>query len=164
MGVTQKVQFGQRIPRWIMIFPLMMVIFCSVLLFFFLQEKSENDRFMETAVPINAECTEIHMFSDIGEDGTEYYYRADVQYEYDGAIYQADDFKVTESTLKGDTIRIYISPENPSDARIPMSSAEAVFSIAIWSVMIIIGVIMTLIAFKMSCKPKADVREPWEMK
>lgn len=45
-----------------------------------------------------------------------------------------------------------------------MSSAEAVFSIAIWSVMIIIGVIMTLIAFKMSCKPKADVREPWEMK
>ena len=147
-----------------MIFPLMMVVFCSVMLVGFLNDKSENDRFMETAVPTDAECTEIHMFSDIGEDGTEYYYRADVQYEYNGAVYQAYDFKVTESTLKGDIIRIYISPENPSDARIPMSSAEAASSILICSLMIIIGVIMTFIAFKMSCKPKVSVKESWEMK
>ena len=59
-GYTSKNNINMLTPpKWLVIFPLMMIIFCSVVLFFFVQEKKESDRFMETAVPISAECTEV---------------------------------------------------------------------------------------------------------
>ena len=164
MNVTQKVQPGQRIPRWIMIFPLMMVIFCSVLLFFFVREKKGSDRFMETAVPISAECIEVHKTVNTHEDGPTYYYNADLQYEYNGMIYYLADFSVDEDTKTGDFVTIYISPDNPNDARVPMTDREYNFDFYMFILMIIVGVIITLVTFRMSRKPKVSVKEPWEMK
>ena len=151
-------------PKWLVIFPLMMIIFSLVVMFFFVQEKKGSDKFMETAVPINAECTEVRRTVNTHENGPTYYYNADLQYEYNGMIYHLADFSVDEDTKTGDFITIYISPDNPNDARVPMTDREYNFSFYMFIFMIIVGVVCTVAILVMTNKQKSSTNEPWEIK
>ena len=151
-------------PKWLVIFPLMMIIFCSVVLFFFVQEKKDSDKFMETAVPISAECTEVHRTLNTHENGPTYYYNADLRYEYNGMIYHAVDFSVNEDTKTGDFIKVYISPDNPNDVRMPMTDKEFNFSFYVFIFMIIVGVVCMVALLVMSRKHNSRMDEPWEIK
>lgn len=150
-------------PKWLVIFPLMMIIFCSVVLFFFVQEKKDSDKFMETAVPISAECTEVRRTLNTHENGPTYYYHADLQYEYNGMMYNLVNFSVNEDTKTGDFIKIYISPDNPNDARIPMTDKEYNFSFYGFIFMIIVGVVCMAALFVMRRKQKPRI-DPWEIR
>lgn len=162
--MVQKIEMLGKAPKWIIIFPLILVVFSAVMLVTFLHNKNSDDKFMETAVSVNAECTEIHVTSSTDEDGTEYYYHADVQYEYEGITYRAYGFSVSESTLKGDKIEIYIDPARPFDARVPSSTVDVVLTEVLCIAGIVIGLLCLLGAFKMSRKPKVRVNDPWEIK
>ena len=151
-------------PKWLVIFPLMMIIFCSVVMFFFVQEKKDSDKFMETAVPISAECIEVRRIVNTHENGPTYYYNAYLQYEYKGMIYHLADFSVDEDTKTGDFIKIYISPDNPNDARVPMTDREYNFSFYMFIFMIIVGVVCTVAILVMTNKQKSSTNEPWEIK
>jgi len=159
-------------PKIILIVPIIFMIIGLVLVFFAFKSKNENDKFMETAEPVLAKCTRVWMTSSTDDDGdTTYYYHADVDYEYDNIPYHAYDISVDGSTSEGDTIMIYINPDNPNDARQEYTQGDfismAVFG-GLFAFIGFVGIIILLWSFKKS-KPRVNekwdkINEPWEIR
>ncbi len=73
-----------------------------------IEKKIANDKFMETAVTVQATCVKVYRGSNT---------RADFKYEYNGSEYGFNDVKVIKATKIGKTITLYIDPNYPPRAR-----------------------------------------------
>lgn len=163
MNVTRE---GKN-PKWTIVIPVFFALIGIGLIVFAFVSKNQSDKFMETAVPVSAQCTRIWMTTDTDDDGhiTEYYH-ADVSYEYNGATYQGKDFDVDYDTAVGDTITIYIDPKNPGDARTEFGMFPFIIMLIFGGVFAGVGVFSAIGLFQINKenKPKAKVNDPWEVK
>ena len=158
---------GTRVknPKAILIVPMIFVIIGLMLVFFAFKQKNDNDNFMKTAVPVSAECTRVWVTSSTDDDGdTNYYYHADVEYEYNDFMYHAYDVNVDERTSEGDLITIYINPDKPNDARQEYTQIEFIFQTIFGGLFAFIGFVVIIVLLKTFKNSKPRVNEPWEMK
>lgn len=73
------------------------------------------NKFKETAVPVNAEITDIHKRSKASSKNKNTVYTVYISYEYDGQEYSDElGYYVTGMTV-GDTVTIKIDPDDPQD-------------------------------------------------
>ncbi len=82
----------------------------------------DNHRFMETAVEVEAVCTdswfeETYHNDDDGPGYTTKTYYAAVSYQYEGIQYSNPRITVSKNVGVGGTVTIYVSPTDPSDSR-----------------------------------------------
>ena len=105
------------------------------------------------------------MTSSTDDDGdTNYYYHADVEYEYNDFMYHAYDVNVDERTSEGDLITIYINPDKPNDARQEYTQIEFIFQTIFGGLFAFIGFVVIIVLLKTFQNSKPRVNEPWEMK
>ena len=158
---NEKVTTG----KFVVIIPLIFVIIGLVMTFFAFKMKADNENFMKTAVEVPATCTNVWFTTSTDDDGdTTYSYHADVEYEYEGTKYTAKDMGVTEDTVTGNVIRVYIDPNNPSDARYEYGAVEFTLQLVIGIIMTVIGLAVT-IGFLTAIKKQnaaVDAAQPWE--
>ncbi len=153
---------SNRMPKFFMILPLLFIIAGSVALIFVVRDKLESDKFMQTAVPVNASCTEIWETTSTDSDGdTTTSYHANIRYEYNGALYTAKDMSVSSADHIGSVITVYIDPANPQDARQPMGNGAFIAVVIALGVFIVVGIAIMVFFVKHMRKPK--YKEPWEL-
>ena len=151
--------------KWIVIVPIIFIIAGALVIFFGFKMKADNEDFMKTAVKVPATCTNVWMTTSTDDDGgTDYYYHADVEYEYNGTKYQAKDMSVNENTVKGDVITVYIDPSNPSDARYEYKQADFVMMLIFGGCFALVGLVATIALVNVIKKQNAAVTAamPWE--
>lgn len=73
-----------------------------------IEKKIANDKFMETAVTVQATCVKV-------SHGSRTY--ADFRYEYNGSNYSFNHVHVAKATKTGKTMTLYIDPNYPPFAR-----------------------------------------------
>lgn len=150
-------------PKWMIIFPLFFLIVGALIIAGIIHEKTESDRFMTTAVPVDATCMEVWEETSIDSDGdrtTSYY--ATVHYEYNGVSYKQDHVSISEWESAGSVITLYLDPNNPADARQPMTAFDFTILLAVIGFFELIALIITILFVKWSRKPKVKLNEPWE--
>ena len=150
--------------KWIVIVPIIFIIIGAVMGFFAFKQKADNESFMKTALQVSATCNNVWMTTSTDDDGyTDYYYHADIEYEYNGIKYQKSDMDIDENTTKGDTITVYIDPSNPSDARYEYTQTDFVMMLIVGGAFAAVGLITTIALVTVIKKQNAAVdAQPWE--
>ena len=109
-------------------------------------KKAEYDGFMSKAVAVSAVCTNVWDYETTDDDGyssTNTF--ADASYEYNGEEYTAKGLSVAFNQKEGDTVTIYINPDNPSETRQQLKSGGFDLELKVAKFFIGAGVIIILI-------------------
>ena len=81
-------------------------------------KKAEYDEFMSKSVSVSAVCTRVWDVENTDDEGyTTTSTFADAIYEYNGEEYTAKGLYVKFNQKEGDTVTVYINPDNPSENR-----------------------------------------------
>lgn len=81
--------------------------------------KLDNDKFMETAVAAEGECTYVRVEKVHRDRTTRYTYYARISYNYNGQNYVSQELIIPNGIAKGEKYTVYIDPQKPVDSRIP---------------------------------------------
>lgn len=159
MNITRQ----NKTPKWAVIIPVSFALIGIGLIVFAFVSKNQSDKFMETAVPVSAQCTRIWITTSTDDDGDiNEYYHADVRYEYNGVTYHGKDFDVSYDTAVGDTITIYIDPKNPGDARTEFGMFPFIIMTIFGGVFASVGVFSAIGLLQINKQNKPKIDDPWE--
>ncbi len=115
-------------------------------LFLVFAVKAATTKIPDNFVTIEATVTEIRQYEnpmyipgDSDSDLERYEYKAIIEYTYDGKTYSNIESPEYDSSMnEGDTLTLYINPDNPEDIR--TDSSGAVIFIVIGAVILLAGV------------------------
>ena len=109
-------------------------------------KKAEYDEFMSKSVSVSAVCTRVWDVENTDDEGyTTTSTFADAIYEYNGEEYTAKGLSVAFNQKEGDTVTIYINPDNPSETRQQLKSGGFDLELKVGKIFIGAGVIIILI-------------------
>ena len=154
---TYRQSLSNGIPVFIIMIPLIFAVVGVILLINFINQKAENDRFMETAVPVNATCTDVWSETSGSRKHRKTSYYADVKFTYEGITYHVDRIKVNRNTKVGNEITLYTQPSNPRDARLEYTTGDFVGSVVMSCAFIVMGLIASGVLISTSNRTKREM-------
>lgn len=135
---------SDTVQKILAIIPLLMIIGGIAVFLVTIGFKIYDSVFISNAVSVSARCTRIWTTVSTDDDGTDttYHYHADAEYEYQGKSYTIENIDVTEYASVGSMVTVYVHPDNPKNARRPMTTTALVTGIVIAIALEAIGIVI----------------------